>query len=154
MNNSGERKEDNGNDKRADSSIFFIMDGIIDQLNKTKKLFIIMLLTIMIIPPIAFMLSFIFFGFPFHDDNNNYGSWVDHRPWTNESNPHSTADSDFNPQFRFLPLIPIVIVLVWLGIGIRQWIVLSKWDKRYKKYKELQKKIDEELEKDDKSQSE
>jgi hypothetical protein len=33
------------------------MDGIIDQLNKTKKLFIIMLLTIMIIPPIAFMLS-------------------------------------------------------------------------------------------------
>lgn len=53
-----------GNDSRADSSsIFYIMDGIIDQLNKTKKLFIIMILTVMIIPPIAFMLTFIFFWF-------------------------------------------------------------------------------------------
>lgn len=148
------KKIDGGDDKRADSSIFFIMDGIIDQLNKTKKLFIIMLLTIMIIPPIAFMLSFILFGFPFHDDyNNNYGNWLDNRPWNNESGPHPTSNSDFNPQFRFLPLIPIIIVLVWLGIGIRQWFVLSKWDKRYKKYKELQKKVDEELEKDDKSES-
>jgi hypothetical protein len=42
-----------------------------------------------------------------------------------------------------LPLVPIIIVLVWLGIGIRQWFVLSKWDKKYKKYKELQKQIDE-----------
>jgi hypothetical protein len=144
------KKVEDGDDKRADSSIFYIMDGIIDQLNKTKKLFIIMLLTIMIIPPIAFMLSFILFGFPFHDDNNNYGNnWLDNRPWTNESD----SNSDFNPQFRFLPLIPIIIVLVWLGIGIRQWFVLSKWDKRYKKYKELQKKIDDELENDDKSES-
>jgi hypothetical protein len=152
VNEPNKKIEDDSDNKRADSSIFFIMDGIIDQLNKTKKLFIIMLLTIMIIPPIAFMLSFILFGFPFHDDNNNYGNWVDNRPWNNESSPNPNANSDFNSQFRFLPLIPIIIVLIWLGIGIRQWLVLSKWDKRYKKYKELQKKIDEELAKDDKSE--
>jgi len=29
-----------------------------------------------------------------------------------------------------------------VGIGIRQWFMLSKWDK---KYKELQKQIDEKL---------
>jgi len=36
-----------------------------------------------------------------------------------------------------------------MGIGIRQWFVLSKWDKKYKKYRELQKKIDKDLGKDD-----
>ena len=63
-NNDNKNNSDNNN-TRSDSSIFYIMDGIIDQLNKTKKLFIIMLLTIMIIPPIAFMLTFLLFGFAF-----------------------------------------------------------------------------------------
>ena len=65
--------KNNGNDNsRTDSSsIFYIMDGIIDQLNKTKKLFIIMILTVMIIPPIAFMLTFILFGFPFHYNDDH-----------------------------------------------------------------------------------
>jgi len=139
----------------------------------------------MIIPPIAFMLSFMLFGFPFHDDNQNgsNGWWwndgrredgrnivmdasrdddssgsgvgsgningsneifgeipIDTKPW--EEGSHS------NPSFRYLPLIPVIVVLVWLGIGIRQWFVLSKWDKKYKKYKEMQKKIDEKLDKD------
>ena len=186
------KSKPNSNDKeRSDSSIFFIMDGIIDQLNKTKKLFIIMLLTIMIIPPIAFMLSFMLFGFPFHNDNQNSinGGWtwwwndrareegksigmdanrgdygssnsegvssdnINHSEEANEGAPNNIKSwedrSDSNPPFRYLPLIPVIVVLVWLGIGIRQWFVLSKWDKKYKKYKEMQRKIDEKLDKDD-----
>ena len=147
-------------DKRSESSsIFFIMDGIIDQLNKTKKLFIIMLLTIMIIPPIAFMLSFMLFGFPFHDDSQ-YGdnNWWDSSSIRNDSIKENREDisntrpwegHNSNSSFRYLPLIPIIVVLIWLGIGIRQWFVLSKWDKKYKKYKEMQKRIDEKLEKDE-----
>jgi NADH:ubiquinone oxidoreductase subunit 5 (subunit L)/multisubunit Na+/H+ antiporter MnhA subunit len=144
-----EEKEDDGNHKRADSSIFYIMDGIIDQLNRTKKLFIIMILTIMIIPPIVFVLSFMLIGFPFHNDDDR--SWMSHKQWGDNSGP--SPSHDFNPSFRFLPLILVIVVIVWLGIGIRQWFVLSKWDKKYKKYKELQKKVDEELGKDDKSES-
>jgi len=34
---------------------------------------------------------------------------------------------------------------VWLGIGIRQWIVPSKWDKKYQNFKAKQKEIDKEL---------
>jgi hypothetical protein len=58
------QKNDN-DDNTSRESIFQIMDGIIVQLNKTKKMFIIMILTIMIIPPITFALL----GpqFPFHD---------------------------------------------------------------------------------------
>jgi hypothetical protein len=49
------------------------------------------------------------------------------------------------PSFPFVPVIPIAVVLVWLGVGIRQWYILSKWAKKYEQYKELQKKIDEKL---------
>jgi hypothetical protein len=42
-------KVDKGDISRE--NIFQILDGIITQLNKTKKMFIIMILTIMIIPP-------------------------------------------------------------------------------------------------------
>jgi hypothetical protein len=38
-------------DSDKNGNIFKIMDEIIFQLNKTKKMFIIMILTIMIIPP-------------------------------------------------------------------------------------------------------
>jgi len=64
-NSDNNKDNSDNNNTRSDSSIFYIMDGIIDQLNKTKKLFIIMLLNIMIIPPIAFMLTFMLLDFRF-----------------------------------------------------------------------------------------
>ena len=48
-------------------------------------------------------------------------------------------------NFRLAEAIAIVIALVFLLVGVRQWLVLSKWTRRYKTYKELQKKIDEKL---------
>jgi hypothetical protein len=110
------------------------MDGIIQQLNRTKKMFIIMILTIMIIPPIAFAVTFALLGppFPFHDAGG----------------PHDRFGPGFNPAFGIARVIPFAISLIWLGIGIRQWFVLSKWTKKYERYKELQKKIDEKLDYD------
>ena len=99
----------------------------------------------MIIPPIAFMLTFILFGFPFHDDG--YNNWT--RNGSLGNNSSFTSNSGFNSSFRYLPLIPVIVFIVWMGIGIRQWFVLSKWDKKYTKYRELQKKIDKDLGKDD-----
>ena len=109
---------------------FQIMDGIILQLNRTKKMFIIMILTIMIIPPIAFVLTFALLGppFPFHDGG-----------------PDDRFGPGFNPAFGIARIIPFLISLIWLGIGIRQWFVLSKWTKKYERYKELQKQIDSKL---------
>ncbi|MGN6560522.1 MAG: hypothetical protein ACTHJ2_08360, partial [Candidatus Nitrosocosmicus sp.] len=52
---------DYNNDKKPDKrseNIFEIMDGIIDQLNNTKRLFIAMILTVMIIPPLVFIVAF------------------------------------------------------------------------------------------------
>lgn len=97
-----------------------------------------MILTIMIIPPISFAVTFALIGppFPFHDRGtapNSFGP-------------------NFNPVFGITRMIPFLISIVWLGMGIRQWFVLSKWTKRYERYKELQKSIDEKLSNEDKGE--
>jgi hypothetical protein len=126
----------NTEDDQPTQNPFQIMDGIILQLNRTKKMFIIMILTIMIIPPIAFVLTFALLGppFPFHDGEI-----------------HDRFGAGFNPGFGIARVIPFLISLIWLGIGIRQWFVLSKWTKKYERYKELQKNIDAKLSDDDNS---
>jgi hypothetical protein len=119
--------------KNHDENLFQIMDGIISQLNKTKKMFIIMILTLLILPPISFVITFallgpsMFFGGGTHPEGFGPG---------------------FGRGFGLARAVPILIFLIWLGIGIRQWFVLSKWTKKYERYKELQKKIDEKLDYD------
>jgi energy-coupling factor transporter transmembrane protein EcfT len=54
----------------------------------------------------------------------------------------SVSDRDLGVA---IPIIAVAVFLVWLGVGIRQWIVFSKWTQKYRVYKELQKKLDERL---------
>jgi hypothetical protein len=121
--------------KKADENLFQIMDGIISQLNRTKKMFIIMILTIMILPPISFVITFALLGPPMFFG----GGGVIH--------PEGFGPG-FAPGFTPARTVPILIFLIWLGIGIRQWFVLSKWSKKYEHYKELQRRIDEKLDYD------
>ena len=127
-------KNASDDDNRSKENIFQIMDGIIAQLNRTKKMFIIMILTLMIIPPIAFAVTFALLGLPLHFDTGSGGG-----------SPDSFGPP---PQIAVARIVPILVSIVWLGIGIRQWFVLSKWSKKYEHYKELQKKIDEKLDYD------
>ena len=53
---------------------------------------------------------------------------------------------DTRGDLEFLiPVVSALVFLVWIGVGIRQWIVFSKWSKKYKQYKKLQKRLDERL---------
>jgi hypothetical protein len=124
-------------DSEKDSGgIFRTMDEIIFQLNKTKKMFIVMILTVMIIPPVAFMIGTAIFDPPI-------------------DMPEKTGSGDApKPKFVIFRIIPLVISAVWLGIGIRQWMVLSKWTKRYDRYKKLQEEVDKKLDDMDKDSSE
>jgi hypothetical protein len=126
-------KDGDSNDIKPRDNIFQIMDGIIAQLNRTKKMFIIMILTLMIIPPVAFAVTFALLGPPFHFETGGRGG----------SSPDGFGPP---PQIAVARIVPILVSLVWLGIGIRQWFVLSKWSKKYERYKELQKMVDEKLE--------
>ena len=126
-------KDGDSNDIKPRDNIFQIMDGIIAQLNRTKKMFIIMILTLMIIPPVAFAVTFALLGPPFHFDTGGRGG----------GSPDGFGPP---PQIAVARIVPLLVSLVWLGIGIRQWFVLSKWSKKYDRYKELQKMVDEKLE--------
>ncbi|HEX9677653.1 hypothetical protein [Nitrososphaera sp.] len=119
-----EKKDDTG------ENIFHIMDGIIDQLNRTKRTFILMVITIMVVIPVSFAISSAIIDRPFP---------VHGGPWNPDRAPPEP------PNFWPVRTIPFVIALVWLGVGIRQWFVLSKWTKKYEHYKALQKKLDEKL---------
>src|ERR671917_2899818 len=88
-----------------------ILDNVIHQLDFTKKMVIIMVLSFIIVVPIIAYIGLL---------------------------SQSTAGVG-----RFIPIIGGVVFLVWLGVGIRQWIVFSRWTQKYRKYKEEQKKVEE-----------
>jgi hypothetical protein len=43
----------------------------------------------------------------------------------------------------FIPIIGGAVFLAWLGVGIRQWIVFSKWLRKFRLYKERQKELED-----------
>jgi len=48
-------------------------------------------------------------------------------------------------NFRVAGIVSITIAAIFVVVGVRQWVIFSKWTQRYKVYKQLQKKIDEKL---------
>jgi len=118
-------------DEKPAQNIFQIMDGVVRQLNKTKKMFILMIVSIIVVVPGTFIVTFALAG--------GDSFW-------NGGMPHNGQPS--GSAFGIARAIVIVFVLAWIVIGVRQWFVLSKWTQRYEIYKELQKKIDEKLDYD------
>jgi energy-coupling factor transporter transmembrane protein EcfT len=100
-----------------------ILDNVIHQLDFTKKMAIIMVVSFIVIVPIIAVLGVL---------------------------SQTTAGVG-----RFILIIGGAVFLVWLGIGIRQWIVFSRWKRKYQEFKALQKKVEESLdfEKSDKGKS-
>ena len=134
-------------DNKRTENLFEIMDGIIDQLNNTKRLFIAMILTVMIIPPLVFVITFELLGPPGPlPPPSNFQGGIEHH-----KGEHREGFIGSNPLFTITKNIPLIIGILWLGIGIRQWVVLSRWNKKYQRYKELQKKIDEKIDNEDDS---
>ncbi len=125
-------------------NIFRITDEIVHQLNKTKKMVILMIVSIVIVLPVTHIITFAVIGETVFDDDGGEGG----PPFGNRSGDGSGGPPD-SPAFRIVQAVVIGTILFWIGIGIRQWFVLSKWTKKYKQYKELQKKVDEKLMEDD-----
>jgi hypothetical protein len=127
-------------------NIFRITDEIVDQLNKTKKMVILMIVSIVIVLPVTHIITFAVIGETVFDDDGGEGG----PPFGNRSDG-GPPDS---PAFRIVQAVVIGTILFWIGVGIRQWFVLSKWTKKYKQYKQLQKKVDEKLMDHDKDNDE
>jgi len=136
------------------NSIFEIMDGMMFQLSKTKKMFMIMILTTLIIPPIALLAMTSAYDSPFTD---RFEKRLEDRLNEQLRRGQITLEEANKIKNQFLDqqrgqvllqpaqLVIFAISLVWLGIGIKQWLSLSKWDKKYQRYKERQKQVDKKL---------
>ena len=138
-------------------NLFEILDGIMTQLSKTKKMFMIMILTTLIIPPVALLVTTTLFDSPFHEKfeerlEERLQKRLDAKEITldeyNNIKEKIMSHEKQNPLLRPPEFIIFVISLVWLGIGIRQWMVLSRWDKKYRQFKEKQEEIDKKFEDD------
>ncbi|MGI0037919.1 MAG: hypothetical protein ACRD99_06135 [Nitrososphaera sp.] len=113
-------------------NIFRIMDEIVYQLNMSKRLLIIMIIATIVAVPVTHIITYALLGDSFSDGDF----------------PRDRFGPPQGASFGVSQAVVIGIVILWIGIGIRQWLVLSKWTKKYGQYKELQKKIDEKLDYD------
>lgn len=137
------------NNNRPTPNIFQIMDEIVRQLNRSKKMFLIMIVSIIVVVPGTFITTFALAG--------GSSFWRGGPPWWAGSHQGGSVVGGGPPDssaFGIAWAIVIGFVLAWIALGIRQWFVLSKWTQRYEMYKELQKKIDEKLDYEEEEEEE
>ncbi len=108
-----ENGKNHDSENMATENILRITDELVSQVDRSKKMIIIMIVAIIIAIPVSWHIAPLLTGSP--------------------------------SSFRLVGYVTIAIAVLFLGLGIRQWLVLSKWTNRYRHYKEMQKKIDEKL---------
>lgn len=131
---------ESNNDKSKDEheNIFKILDGTIADLNKTKKMFLVMILSILIIPPIVLIVMMAVFDSPIEFRGTEQMTMEEFEELREK---HSQSGLIFRPP----QLVIFAVSLVWVCIGIRQYFVLTKWSKKYDRYKKLQEDVDKKL---------
>jgi len=139
----------NSDDSKKRENIFEILDGIMFQMSKTKKIFMIMILTTLILPPLALIVM--------TSIDSSFNEKLDDRLQNYLKNGYITDEEYQNIKSKIMDrertnlfisppqIIIFAISLVWLGVGIRQWLVLSKWDKKYQRFKAKQADVDKKL---------
>ena len=185
MSNADNRRQNNdraGNN--PSSSIFQIMDRIMKELNKTRKVFVFMFFSMMILP----VTTIIIFMYTFDDPKIDRGELLmniqefnflsqklknqmiqlenfetldkqkelqlllnseDYKQTINRIDELSqnelklvTDEPKNNLHKKEIRLITFILSIIWIILGIRQYIILSSWGKRYNRFKKQQEEID------------
>jgi hypothetical protein len=174
------------NNKDHDS-IFQIMDSIMSELNKTRKVFMFMFFSMMILPVTAIIIFMSTFDEPrinlgelranieecnvllqkvkdqiINLDNpqsagiteqqellsiissEDYKQTIDRIDalTKNELKLISVDESTSFLYAKEIRLITSILSIIWIALGIRQYLVLSNWGKRYNKFKKQQEETD------------
>ena len=169
------------------NSIFQIMDGIMNELNKTRKIFVFMFFSMMILPVTAIIIFMYTFDEPRVDRDelqaniqefntlsqklkNQMTTFENLQPDRQEQELQSLLNSEEYKQTinridelsqnelelisnepktnlykKEIRLITFILSIIWIVLGIRQYIILSNWGKRYNKFKRQQEEIDKKL---------
>ena len=178
------KKSEGQSPNKDHDSIFQIMDGIMSELNKTRKVFVFMFFSMMILPVTAIIIFMYTFDEPkiSHDELrsnilefNTLSQKMKNQMLTIENLPteeqekalQSMVNSEDYKQSinkitelsqnelklissepknylykKEIRLITFILSIIWIILGIRQYIILSNWGKRYTKFKKQQEEID------------
>ena len=187
MSNEANERQDKGSSNNDHDSIFQIMDGIMSELNKTRKIFVFMFFSMMILPVTAIIIFMYTFDEPRVDREelraniqefnalsqklkNQMIALENLQPAEKERELQSLFNSQEYKQTitrigelsqneltlisnepkpnlykKEIRLITFVLSIIWIILGIRQYIILSSWGKRYNRFKRQQEEIDKKL---------
>lgn len=121
-----------GEGDRQDN-LFKVIDGIVCQLDRTKKIFLILLVAITVIPPITFVANHLVGN----DQPSGQGAGDRGR---HEEGLAGAISFLLSPQD-----VPLWTSAVGIGIAIWQWFALSWWTRRYKRYKQKREEVERRL---------
>jgi hypothetical protein len=181
---SGGGIQSNDSSNNDHNSIFQIMDRIMTELNKTRKIFVFMFFSMMILPVTTIIIFMYTFDDPKIDradlktniqESNLLSQKLKKQMIQLESLPPSEKEKELqsllnsveykntvnridelsqnelklisndpknNLYKKEIRLVTFILSIIWIILGIRQYIVLSSWGKRYNKFKKQQEEID------------
>ena len=146
-------ESDNNSNKKTEN-VFEILDEIMQHLAKSKRVFLVMIFSTLILPPLALLVMTSVFDPPLSAE-------LDARLLIHLENGEITEEEYENIKEKVIDkgrtnlflkppqLVIFIISIVWLAIGVRQWISASKWDKKYQRFKVQQADIDKKLSDED-----
>ena len=112
------------------TSLLETIDDLIFHMNDPRMLFVILTISSLIIAPIAIIMAIVLMGHPFFL-------------------PLILSKSRFfGLIFLFYIIFVVILSLIWLYVGLKEYRFLSRWNERFKKYMSLKERIDRELQKE------
>jgi preprotein translocase subunit SecG len=187
MSNDDNRSKDNNgssSNNKDHNSIFQIMDSIMSELNKTRKIFVFMFFSMMILPVTAIIIFMSTFDEPRVNRDELRANIQEFNTLSQKLKDQMAALDNLQPNIqeqelqsllnsedykktinridalsenelklisseptthlykKEIRLITFILSIVWIILGIRQYLVLSNWGKRYTKFKKQQEEID------------
>jgi len=173
----------NGSSNNDHNSIFQIMDRIMNELNHTRKIFVFMFFSMMILPVTTIIIFMYTFDDPKIDrvdlkTNIQESSLLSQKLKNQMIQLESLSPSEKEKELQLLlnsleykntinridelaqndlnlvsndpknnlykkeiRLVTFILSIIWIILGIRQYIILSSWGKRYNKFKKQQEEI-------------
>ncbi|MCP8308430.1 MAG: hypothetical protein H3Z54_07010 [archaeon] len=112
------------------TSLLETIDDLIFHMNDARMLFVILSISSFIIAPISIIVAIVFALHP--------GLLI----LMLKSSPI------FGIIFLIYIVFTVVVCLIWLYVGLREYRFLSRWNERFKKYMSLKERIDRELQRE------
>ncbi len=176
--------QSNDSSNNDHNSVFQIMDRIMRELNKTRKIFVFMFFSMMILPVTAIIIFMYTYDEPKIDrvdlktnieESNMLSQKLKNQMIQLESLPPSEKEKELqllrnsqdykntvnridelsqnelnlisndpknNLYKKEIRLVTFILSIIWIVLGIRQYIILSSWGKMYNKFKKQQEEID------------